>query len=299
MNKKGDEKMSSMTMYRLGILIFSALLVLALFSFVKNTFEDTTFWRNYYAKDIGLLMDTMFAERGDVEINYDYTRAGKLLDLRVSEDYVMVQEFNSEKEDSQRSPSTFRYAKDLNSPIFNPGPWNYVKLTASNFKIVKTGSTIEFLTETEKSKLCSAIDTYSKPEETTIYIISEEKNIANILKSGLKNEGFTAETSFEKEITSIMDQSMNFAINVSSTDEKVIVFYYTGELEKAEKLTCIIEKRLFEKYPNIFSTSFLEKMSDEEIKEMGYPKLGLKIKLFEMSTEKAIEITEGVVEYYG
>lgn len=301
MNRKGAEKMSAITLYRVAMLAFAAILVLGLLRGANNAINDTTYWRTYYAKDIGLLMDTMMADRGDINIDYDFSKAGVPLKLQVSDEYVTVQKYNPEQGENAVK-SRFRYAKNLFSPIYSPdNPWKLVEFIGKTFKIIKKSDSIEFIeVEIDEIITCSNIDTYLKPEDARVYIIGEE-NIANYMAVGLKNKGFNAESSSGKNAPpGLFDGAgMDLAIELKTHESTALQFYYAGDPEKANKLICIIQKKLIEKYPGKITDSITIHMTDTTRTSIGTPIIGLIVYVNELNVEVAQEITKGVIEYYG
>jgi len=289
MNKKGDERK---LIFLTAILVLSALIVFILFRFVGNALDNTSYWKDFYSRDIGLLLDIGLTGKAEMEIYYDITKAAKPLIFKLEESKVKVFDYDSERD---TIPTSFRFAGDSKIVV---RPKNilssYFNILIDETSLTATESVLEY-------EICSNIDTKKDGVIKIFLIESEEPNIG--LKEGLERE----------EISITEDSnSENIALGLAVENDETIVgleFYHHGSNErKTEKMKCLVSNKLVSKNPDEFRTSIFNKINPEyesktklEMAEIG---LLLKLNLEKMKNkdlrEKISEpIIEGVKEYYG
>lgn len=108
MGKRGNVKQ----FFVMFEVVFAAIIVLGMLLFVKGITESTDLEKEYLARDIALLLGTVYASPGD--LSYTYYIPKNKLDIEISEGKVIVS-------DSGLRPASYNYAEDseIKNPKFN------------------------------------------------------------------------------------------------------------------------------------------------------------------------------------
>lgn len=289
MDRRG-QALSQKPLFIVFMLAMAGFVSLGVFNFVGNALDDTTYWRNYYAKDLGLMLDILLTERGEVELYYDFSNAEKLLIFRLEDGFVKLHDYNPNINDDKANPTTFRFASDFSTTSVSPGL--NARLATDIFKIVKKKNTLKFVNESVKKKVCSELDTSANPKSINIHLKSDDEKISKLIEEGLEIKGFKVGSGFEKDLILIIN---------NGTDE-VVLFNYFGDIELAEKMSCILQNRFIGKFPDTFTAYKLQNVpSDFELDEESILTMVIYFPFYNENFNKqiAIEIANGVIDYYG
>jgi len=294
MDKKGVERSTERTIFFLGILAICALAVFAFANFIADSINDTSFWRNAYAKDLGLGMDMLLAADGKVQLEYDLKEVEPLLFLWVDENSVRLNDY-SPKSDQQRLKETatwFRYGKN---ELFKPydlanGGWKDVKLSTKFFTIQKNYNSLTFEPEVLKRQLCSDIDTkyanakvFLKPEDMT------ENNVKMRLERQIEVSDNPSRNNFV---------GLKIEHDDAMTNDVITYHYYSFDFEKLNKLICLINNEIVDNNPTleIVGVNLIE-MDKEETKKFGLSEVALKMIFNQQLNDFSDEIADGVIAY--
>ncbi len=108
-NKKG---ISHDLFFNVFELILAAIVIIALFEFVNDVAEQTIFAKNYFARDMSLLVNALYAAPGDVSYIYNEDTSKFIFDFN-SNRAVVYEEGDSE---DNRNILYF-YAENENQPF--------------------------------------------------------------------------------------------------------------------------------------------------------------------------------------
>jgi hypothetical protein len=78
-------------------LVLAIIVIIAIFSFIRDVSEQTIFEKNYFARDISLLINTIYSAPGDVV--YDYADDKEDFIVEIEEGKVFVFSEGEDKED--------------------------------------------------------------------------------------------------------------------------------------------------------------------------------------------------------
>ena len=93
-------------------LILAAIVIIALFQFVNDVAEQTIFAKNYFARDMALLVNALYAAPGEVDYTYNEDTSNFIFDFN-SNRLTVYEEGDSE---DNRNILYF-YAENKNIPI--------------------------------------------------------------------------------------------------------------------------------------------------------------------------------------
>ncbi|MBC8501029.1 MAG: hypothetical protein H8D38_04675 [DPANN group archaeon] len=281
MNKKGSERKA---IFLTAMALLGLIVGLAIFKGVSNFLDDTTYWKIYYARDLGLLMDIGMAARGDIEINYNFIQAEKPLVFKLKKQHIEIYDYNPEIKEPVLT--TFRFATD-NKIIIGTN-----ELLASYFKIFFSEDKVNVSEEPLEQALCPGLNTSSAPEFTLIFVKSDNPEIEELIKNGLKIENF---------VITLSPELASLSLVVQKTEKESLNFYYEKETRRSKKLSCLIKNQIIEDNPEGLFISRLEKIEDnsEWKNTLANAKLGMLVKVNNLNNEIGKSITKGVISYYG
>ncbi|NQU98103.1 hypothetical protein HQ533_01435 [Candidatus Woesearchaeota archaeon] len=279
MNKRGNERkiifLTSMMMAALivGLLMFRA---------VSNFLDDTTYWRLYYSRDLGLLMDMGQAGRGIIELNYELVNSAKPLVFRLTENAVGLYDYNPKI--NNPIPTSFRFARD-SKIIIEPN-----EVFSSYVKIYFSESKTRISEEPLKEEICPEIDTTADPTQTSIFVKSDTP----IFEALVKNE--LAEFN-------IVDSEKNadLTIILQKSDDEGLNFYYHKSARRSEKLSCLMKNSILQDDSITIKVTSLQNIAQDSqwFETLENSKLGLVVEVKEPSNDLLKLIAEGVKNYYG
>ncbi|MBS3119414.1 hypothetical protein J4475_01170 [Candidatus Woesearchaeota archaeon] len=114
LDKKGDETTTTVFFTAAGLLL-AAVLGLAFVAFAKDAIDINFLQKNYLARDIGLLIDTIYGAPGDVVYVYDLTTLKSTQIIGNPElPKIKIMDGVVEVAYPGGSPARFRYAEDEN-----------------------------------------------------------------------------------------------------------------------------------------------------------------------------------------
>jgi len=331
MLKKGLKRAEVQTKiyFMIAQLVLIAVVLLFFMMYITGIANDTLLEKNYFSRDIALLIDTAYAAPGNLEYKYpgnmgkyDFTVGFSKYKVSVGEEKSDITVLYSVMEDTEMELEykELAFKKD------------------EKLKIVKEGDKIKVDKSTELSldagQLdCPKIDTKEEPKTIVIDAghltepedlgnkaaeISEAQKtfeIAKLIKDLGPTKGLTIELTrldAEKEIALrrqfIKDQNPNIVISLHIGEEdKISTFYASSDFQiKNQKLACLISNKLLDSLEFEFTTTNpLAKEFDENsvimddqvsiLLEIG--KIS-NLALFEKTNEIASAITEAIGEYY-
>ena len=147
-NKKSQESFVIM-FYLLFGLMLAAFFIFGVFFKVKAAVSDSSYHKNFYSRDLALLVDALHASNGDFVIDYDMNYPENMrLDLALEPDRVFLTDHSNIPVD-ERLQTSFRFG-------YNP----YVRVipvminrTITSFAVVYENKTITFKIPSEDVKL--------------------------------------------------------------------------------------------------------------------------------------------------
>ena len=91
-----------------------------LFNAVSNVLDDTTYWKIFYARDLGLLMDAGITGRGNLELNYNFLSSKKPLGFRlIASANPRIEVYDYNPNIKEPLVASFRFARANNIPVID------------------------------------------------------------------------------------------------------------------------------------------------------------------------------------
>lgn len=240
MNKRGSEDKLFFLLWEL--LAFGMVLIIIIIT-VRGVVNNTTYWKNYYARDIAMIIDIENINQGDFIINYNlkdfseniltkiYFIDEKIFEITLSEKAVLVYDYPKEE---SKYPTVFPFGKNKNIKIINES-------TSEKFiTINKIGDRL-FLNNynIETAEVCPSFSTtkdLSRIKLNSIAINNKIKKYSDNLNALFKSSRFGFDPNSVNESTIFFDLQQNFTI------------YYSEEYYKSQKLACLLKMNFLEKY---------------------------------------------------
>ncbi|MBI5390644.1 hypothetical protein HZB02_04090 [Candidatus Woesearchaeota archaeon] len=138
--KRGDvtaEQLFLMFEVLLAIIIF-----LSLMNFVVSLKDNTLFEKNYLARDLALLTDTVYA--APEQLSYTYTENVDRFGMNIKDGKVSIFDEPEWKTDQGRTATFFLYGKDADQQLepFNRNPFTTSSPEKKNLLYQKQGTTV-------------------------------------------------------------------------------------------------------------------------------------------------------------
>lgn len=313
LDKRGD--INEYLLFTIGEVVFVVLIFWALLSYVDSIEEDTLIEKNYLARDLALIIDTIYAAPGNLYYFYSFEKINL---TKFTFGFNKQRAIVVEKEGSQQIK--FPYADDL----ILGNRLNIGDIQVETLELVKTDNIIdagENLEADLKKIICPTL-TVSKPGTVEILINPEnnyEEEARITLRIAETFAAFSGEKGFdfkliEQELTEeqkqeiIKDESPDIFISIRignySDNEKNNAKAFTGKDRKSLKLGCTIVNSLSGEYADITGTSIIP--SEEDIVKIKEVSLILELgnieaekSLARVRKEKLVEtIINGINDYY-
>lgn len=240
MNKRGSEDKLFFLLWEL--LAFAMALIIIIVT-VRGVVNNNTYWKNYYARDIAMIIDIEHINQGDFIINYKlkdfsenvltkmYFIDDKIFEVTLSENSVLVYDYPKEE---NKYPAVFPFGKNKNIKITNES-------TSEKFiTINKIGDKISLNDYSiETAEVCPSFSTTKEPNMirlNSVYTNNKMKNYADNLNALLKSSRFGSNPNSLNESTIFLDFQSNFTV------------YYSEDSFKSQKFACIFKMKFLEKY---------------------------------------------------
>ncbi|MEM4637548.1 MAG: hypothetical protein QXK76_00810 [Candidatus Woesearchaeota archaeon] len=240
MNKRGSENTLFFLLWEL--LAFGMVLIIIIVT-VRGVVNNNTFWKNYYARDIAMIIDIENINQGDFIINYKlkdfsenvltkfYFIDDKIFEISLSENSVLVYDYPKEE---SKYPAVFPYAKNKNIKVINDS------ISETFITINKIGDKI-FLNSynIETTEVCPSFSTtkdFNMIKFNSIPINNKIKSYSDNLNALLKSSRFGSNPNSLNESTIFLDFQSNFTV------------YYSEDSLKSQKFACIFKMKFLEKY---------------------------------------------------
>ncbi|MEM4259647.1 MAG: hypothetical protein QXG00_00265 [Candidatus Woesearchaeota archaeon] len=233
-NKRGDEEKLWNIFNQFAILMGIGLLV---FAFVYQKSDNTIYWRNYFARDNALVIDSLEASPGKIGFVYYSPRREKdfLVSLKSSE--IFVYDFPKQERGVY---ANYPFANDINIKIIES------ETSSKAFRYEYASGVLGIGIQ---QPLCDK--SLKSVSETNFSIITLDQNLfylSNSIENNLENTGFV------KDIN-----NPNLIIYVkNSPDEKLSIFYPPGSF-MSKNLACELKYT----FNNFFNTQFAEQNIQE------------------------------------
>lgn len=244
MNKRGAEDKLFFIMWEL---IAFAVVLIIIIIVVRGVANDSTYWKNYYSRDLGLMADIENINQGDFFMDYELLTRQKsfwtdiyfidkpVFDITLKEDRIEVYDYP--REDS-KYPTTYPFAKNKNINVINES-------STSDFLVLsKIGDKLKISTHAvEDAEVCPSYDT-SKDSSlikfNSIYLDDKVKPHSASVKAILQSSRYGKGQNAVNESTIILGYAENFTI------------YYSNDANtlQSQKLACIFKMKFLEKYNN-------------------------------------------------
>ncbi len=257
----------------LGIVVLIVLVATALFMFVRNTVDDTTFWKNYYAKDTALIVELLHASSGDTDINYNAWDSSKLLQFFLRSDRMDIYDYNPEVSVDRQLATPFRFAHNDNISVETNN------ISSTYFRIVKRDDKILLMKDALKASFCPTLPiTSSNISSKKFFIDSSNQNslslIAGALRIYFQRAGATIV--FSKD-----DADVSLSLQSHNEPKNILRFYYANSIERRQtnKLTCMIKNKMVQSLPDHFAATESEPIinGDVDREVVNSDKIGLYI----------------------
>jgi hypothetical protein len=250
MNKKGEMEDLWFVVMEAVILGLTAF---ALFAYARNVADSTLYWKNFYARDVALVVDTMHAAPGEVNMNYDFLNIPRLLELELSKDKVKVYEYEPGVDKSKLSPGTFYFAQDKYIQVEPSSFFSYYfVLEKANFpKGSEFSSKISVRQQEEAvsseiiKESCPEAITQAVLKEKKIYIKAENTKLSSLeaaVKDLFKKRVYaeTEEEQYNNNILNLREADAELIVILSFSQDSKLNVYYNENDVNSEKLACIL-----------------------------------------------------------
>lgn len=122
----GKEGMTHDLFFNMFELVLAAIVIIALINFVTDAVSKSIFEKNYLARDLALLVNTIYSAPGELTYNYEQSLDNYQFEFDFRQNQVLVHE----KEDKvEESPTSYIFAENKNIPF------QYKTLSQENGKI--------------------------------------------------------------------------------------------------------------------------------------------------------------------
>lgn len=264
------------------IIIF--LLIYPPLQLMINTVGDNkSFEKNFYARDIALLVDTLELLPGNMIVDYTVKEE---FDFELDENEVRVYEKGIDLYFGR-----YGFIEDKNIKI------DYKKISIILEKgeeekrliFSKLGNEINFnekgISSEKISKIsCSDIGTKGDIKKKKVYLDGDEK-----INGYLRNSHF-----INQVVTEVKDADLVLSVNKEENDARVYINDNSANKEKSRKLACLILNQFSQYFEN---TQIMLDISGKDI--LNTNRVAVYLEVGEVDDDKAsIAIYEGVKEYY-
>ncbi len=235
--KRGMDDKLAFIMWEIMVIF---MVVIALTISVKGIANNSTYWKKYHAADLALMTDLILTNQGDFEINYNMkelksTPVSKILGIdnlvfqtTLTNDAYFL--YDTSKEDD-RFPQSYVFAKTSKIKIIPS------ETTSSNIVLTKTGDSFSMTQgEIQIETSCPSLDTLQSLANKNIMVISTSDNLKDTSKY-ITETLKTAAKGQEPELLIVLSNS-------NSDKNRIYYNIDNGQVEKSNKLSCLIKKQL-------------------------------------------------------
>jgi hypothetical protein len=314
LKKRGDVTHESL--WFMFDLVLTVIVFLSTTYMVDNAVESTKFEKNFLARDVSLLLETLYAAPGVVSINYAQEKfwfsfnfdknkvevydANELMPYKGT--YTFMRDNNLELKNKLVEPAVKQGKVGTFLTNIMPVSWFVTNKpekkegSSANLMFIKTSQEISINSAVNLNKLqCLAIKG-SKP--TSISILPKTINgqvfdFTDYLKNNLAKSVSETRT---KEIVELKEGEEILIIQINPVENNTLKAYVKADSERSKKLACLVLNRLSDKYPNIKPEI---QLSTEEILNKAPVSLVLEIGKKMENVENSLEISKAFEEYYG
>ncbi|MFH1506291.1 MAG: hypothetical protein ABIE94_04890 [archaeon] len=316
MNKKGFVQDLWFVIMEVIILV---LIIVSLFSYVNHIADGTLYWKNYYARDIALIMDTVHAAPGEVNFNYNVLNSVKPLEIHIEEDRVKVYEYRPDLSKDKLTPAAFYFAVDSKTKVekseFNTISFNFMKAKVFDDQQYNARIWID-----EQSGLlplnilmvCPTSITGGVLKEQKIFFRTEDPALSQLeqaIKLIFKNQVYGADEvdDWEDNIDKVKERDADLVVILDFSSDENVNTYFSALNLKSQKLACLFLLNILEldhfKDKQGFGKTSLE-LADEDLKKLLSQKTAVILELGPEAgglpmNEVALAIFEGIKVYYG
>lgn len=244
MNKRGSEDKLFFTLWEL--MAFLMVLIIILIT-VRGVANNSTYWKTYYARDLGMMADIANINQGDFVINYAlkesmdnfwtdiYFIDKKKFEIVLTPEAVDVYDYPKEY---SKYPTTFPFAKHKNVNVINDST------TAEFLVMTKKGNELRISDYAiENADVCPSYATTKNTRLTkfhSIYLDNKVKPYSESVKVILGTSRYGNDPKAINESTIIFGYvgKGNFTI------------YYSDDASKlqSQKLSCIFKMQYLDRY---------------------------------------------------
>ncbi|GIU69252.1 MAG: hypothetical protein KatS3mg002_0488 [Candidatus Woesearchaeota archaeon] len=301
-NKRGSEDTLFFIIWEL--LAFAMVLIIIIVT-VRGVVNNTTYWKNYYSRDLAMIADIANINQGDFVINYEiknfsensltkiYLLSDNILEIALTPKAIEVYDYPKEK---SKNPTIFPFAKHKNIKVIE-------ETTTDKFlTLSKIGNELKLSNYfIESAKVCPSYSTSKDMTLTKFNVVIINNNVNNHAQS-VKNilSRYGSSTNAKNELAMLFNYNKDNFIIYYSDDSNTL---------KSQKLACML-KEWYEKetnstpeikrydgfldYDSVFSKYISSKEPEEYfvIVQLSENEIKINQNDFAISTEKAI------LEYY-
>jgi len=248
MNKKGYMQTLWFVILEGAVLL---MFIITGFAFMSDMADGTTYWKNFYARDVALLVDTMEAAPGEVSFNYNFLNTPKDLQIELNNDSVEVYEYVEGVDKSRVTPASFPFAKANNikveennffsmfftlkkTDVKEDGFDSKISMTENNFAVSTTISVPASCPKTIPGNI----------KETKIYfktkndkLLSLKATLQDLFKKQVYSED--EENIYETNILNVGESQADIIIVLDFADEDKLEVYYKDSDIKSKSISCI------------------------------------------------------------
>ena len=245
MFKKGEV---SLLWFIIIDLILIVMMSSAAFIFVESKLNDDSFWKNYYAKDTAMLLDSMVAE-GDIKTDYEIMQGSKLFEFDFLTGIVKTTIYTDDVPKENRLPAIKSWAKpesiDFEEKTLIPVTFFFEK-SQNNLAVKEKGLAMIS---------CPYVNTKANFFDKTIYVELDDSNVPAELNVQQILQSLTSRL----KTASRYQADISLKLSFSSQEENILKIYYSNNnLLENQKLGCLVANNFIRYFPEYFSEIILE-----------------------------------------
>jgi len=294
--------MDDKLMFIIWELVVVLMVIIVLTISVKGIANNTSYWKRYHSADLALMTDLIIANQGDFSINYDMkdirhnfvTRAMRIdplvFQIFLKEDAFFVYDQSIDKD---RFPQSFIFSKDKDVTVSTSNTSNdYIVLYKEEDNVGMKDNYISTIIS------CPSEDTKGDLSTKRFEVMSlsdETKTYGSYITDRLQTVGKG------------YDDEALFTLTTSTTDSTTIFYDSLNPLNqvRSEKMACLIQRQLLQKFPDMKITSKpydmsaeIEPFANQRNNYMYWVLISVNTSQI-TTTDLSDSIKNAIVEYYG
>ena len=229
-----------MLLFHIAIPLMAMIIGIGMFFYASSNADLTQFWKDFYAKDIALTLDSVYGVNGDVDLFYKIRNPDHVFQYEITEGKVSVSRL-----DPRDHKSVFQYARRETVKLDSTDP----VILFDTFPIIRKENKVFF--EEQERSVCDFVYTQAedyKNKKLYVGTFNSDPNdktldFIEIIKQNLRANGYNLEDS---------EDMGNLWIYISYKDVDFTEIYYQSlSNPESRKLACILGLKL-----NAVTTAF-------------------------------------------